>query len=146
MPFLRLDDPTPTETSELINTLKKQHDTEMEMLQKQLQKRDVQIQALNERFNKYENYFKLLENKFKPYPSEEKIHAVKKLIPKMETFLYKDPEKVADLFWNDNDFRKYAVSQISQEERVDSEKIAKEQNITLDEVLRKKFIEILKKR
>ena len=146
MPFLRLDDPTPTETSELINTLKKQHDTEMEMLQKQLQKRDVQIQALNERFNKYENYFKLLENKFKPYPSEEKIHAVKKLIPKMETFLYKDPEKVADLFWNDNDFRKYAVSKISQEERVDSEKIAKEQNITLDEVLRKKFIEILKKR
>ena len=145
MPFLRLDDPTPTETSKLINTLKKQHETEMEMLKKQLQKRDAQIQALDERFNKYERYFKLMENKFKPEPTEEEIQIAEKLLPSMEVLLYKDPEKVAELFWNDNNFRKYAVSRIPQEEMTKAEKIAKEQNTTLNEVLRKKFVEILKK-
>jgi len=146
MPFLRLDDPTPTETSGIIDTLKKQHNTEMEMLQKQLQKRDTQIQALNGRFNKYEKYFKLLENNVKPNPSEEEIQITEKLMPSMEAFLYKDPKKVAELFWNDNAFRKYAISKISQEELVESKKIAKEQNITLDEVLRKKFVQILKRK
>ena len=145
MPFLRLDDPTPTETSELINTLKKQHETEMELLKGQIKKRDTQIQALNDRFNKYERYFKLMENKFKPEPTEEEIQIAEKLLPSMEVLLYKDPEKVAELFWNDNNFQKYAVSRIPQEEMTKAEKIAKEQNTTLTEVLRKKFVEVLKK-
>jgi integrase len=144
MPFLRLEEPTPTETNEIIKTLKKQHEAEMGSLKKEIQKRDEQIQALNERFNKYERYLKLIEENFKPNPTEEEIQAADDLIPDMETFLYKNPEAVADMFFNDDLFREYFISRIPPEEMAKAEKIAKEQNTTTIEAIKKKFAEILK--
>jgi integrase len=144
MPFLRLEAPTPTETSAIINTLKKQHEAEMGSLKKELQKRDEQIQALNKRFNKYERYLKLMEEKFKPNPTEEEIQVADELVPGMETLLYKNPKAVADMFFNNAFFREYFLSRIPPEEMAKAEKIAKEQNTTTIEVIKKKFVETLK--
>ena len=145
MPFLRLEEPTPTETGALIKTLKKQHETEMETLKKQLQKRDAQIQALNERFNKYEPYLKLMENYFKPNPSEQEIQVAQKLLPEVETLVFADPEKVTEVFLNNPAFSELLCSRIPLEEMAKAEKMAKEQKTTIDEIIRTKFIEILKK-
>jgi hypothetical protein len=145
MPFLRLETPTPTETSAIINTLKKQHEAEMGSLKKEIQKRDEQIQALNERFNKYERYLKLMEKKFKPDPTEEEIHVAEKVLPKMEDFIYENPEEVAELFLNIPDFREYLLSRVPQEELAKAEEIAKEQNTTTDEIIKKKLVEIIEK-
>jgi integrase len=144
MPFLRLEEPTPTETNEIMKTLKKQHEAEMSSLKKEIQKRDEQIQALNERFNKYERYLKLIEENFKPNPTEEEIQVADDLLPDMETFLYKNPEAVADMFFNNDLFREYFISRIPPEEIAKADKIAKEQNTTTIEVIKKKFAEILK--
>jgi hypothetical protein len=143
MPFLRLEEPTPTETGALIKTLKKQHETEMETLKKQLQKRDEQIQALNERFNKYEPYLKLMENNFKPNPSEQEIQVAQKLLPDVENFVFANPNKIAELFTNNPSFLDYLCSRIPSEEMAKAEKLAKEQNTTKDAIIKKKFIEIL---
>jgi site-specific recombinase XerC len=143
MPFLRLEEPTPTETGEIINTLKKQHGEEMGALKEQLKKRDEQIQALNERFNKYERYLKLLEDRFKPNPTEEQVQITEKLLPDVEDLLYKNPEKVAEMFLNNNDFRKLFLSKIPHEELAEVEKIAKEQNTTTNEILKQKLVETL---
>jgi hypothetical protein len=115
----------------------------METLKKQLQKRDEQIQALNKRFNKYEPCMKLMENNFKPNPTEQEIQVAEKLLPSMENLLYANPEKVAELYLNDCDFRKLLLSRISPEEMAKAEKIAKEQNTTIDEIMKKKLIEVL---
>jgi integrase len=144
MPFLRLEAPTPTETSAIINTLKKQHEAEMDSLKEELQKRDEQIQALNERFNKYERYLKLIEEKWKPNPTEEEIQVADELVPDMEALLYKNPEAVAEMFFNNDLFQEYFLSRIPPEEMAKAEKIAKEQNTTTIEVVKKKFVEILK--
>jgi integrase len=145
MPFLRLEEPTPTETNEIIKTLKKQHETEMGSLKNELKKRDEQIQALNERFNKYERYLKLMEENFKPNPTEEEIQVADELVPDMEALLYKNPEAVAEMFFNNDLFREYFLSQIPPEEMAKAEKIAGEQNTTIDEILKKKFAEIIEK-
>jgi integrase len=144
MPFLRLEAPTPTETSEIVNTLKKQHEAEMGSLKKEIQKRDEQIQALSERFNKYERYLKLIEEKWKPNPTEEEIQVADELVPDMEALLYKNPKAVAEMFFNNDIFREYFLSRIPPEEMAKAEKIAKEQNTTTIEVIKKKFAEILK--
>jgi hypothetical protein len=144
MPFLRLEAPTPTETSEIVNTLKKQHEAEMGSLKKEIQKRDEQIQALSERFNKYERYLKLIEEKLKPNPTEEEIQVADELVPDMEALLYKNPKAVAEMFFNNDIFREYFLSRIPPEEMAKAEKIAKEQNTTTIEVIKKKFAEILK--
>jgi hypothetical protein len=112
MPFLRLEDPTPPETGEIINALKKQHEREMDTLKDQLLKRDQQIQALNERFNKYEPYLKLMERNFKPNPQEKEIEVAEKLVPDMEGFLYANPEMTTELFMNNKAFRELAFSKI----------------------------------
>jgi len=144
MPFLRLEEPTPTETNEIIKTLRKQHETEMGSLKKELQKRDEQIQALNERFNKYERYLKLMEEKWKPNPTEEEIQVADELVPDMEALLYKNPEAVADMFFDNALFREYFLSRIPPEEMAKAEEIAKEQNVATIEEIKKKFVEILK--
>ena len=145
MPFLRLEAPTPTETSAIINTLKKQHEAEMGSLKEEIQKRDEQIQALNERFNKYERYLKLIEEKWKPNPTEEEIQVADELVPDMEALLYNNPEAVAELFFSNEAFRNYLLSQIPPEELAKAEKIARAQDTTIDEILKKKFAEIIEK-
>ncbi len=146
MPFLRLEAPTPTETSAIINTLKKQHETEMGSLKREIQKRDEQIQALNERFNKYERYLRFMEENFKPNPTEQQIQVANELLPEMEDFLYKNSETTAELLINNSAFREYLLSRIPREELAQVEKIAKEQNTTSLEVIKKKFVEILKEK
>jgi integrase len=145
MPFLRLEAPTPTETTAIVNTLKKQHEAEMGSLKKEIQKRDEQIHALNERFNKYERYLKLMEDNFKPNPTEAEIEVADELLPEMENLLYKNPEAVAEMFFNNELFKDYFLSRIPSEEMAKAEKMAKEQNTTTDEIIKKKFVEILKK-
>jgi integrase len=144
MPFLRLEEPTPTETNEIIKTLRKQHEAEMNSLKTELQKRDEQMRALNERFNKYERYLKLIEEKWKPNPTEEEIQVADELVPDMEALLYENPEAVADMFFNNALFKEYFLSQIPPEEMAKAEKMAKEQNTTSIEVIKKKFTELLK--
>jgi integrase len=146
MPFLRLEAPTPTETSAIINTLKKQHEAEMGSLKKEIQKRDAQIQALNDRFNKYERYLKLMEDNFKPNPEEEEIQVANELLPEMEALLCENPEAITEMFFNNDLFREYFLSRIPPDEMEKAKKIAKEQNTTIIEVVKKKFIEILQKR
>jgi hypothetical protein len=100
---------------------------------------------LNERFNKYERYLKLMEENFKPNPTEEEIQVADELVPDMEALLYKNPEAVAEMFFNNDLFREYFLSQIPPEEMAKAEKIAGEQNTTIDEILKKKFAEIIEK-
>jgi integrase len=143
MPFLRLETPTPTETSEIIDTLKKQHEAEIDALKNELQKRDEQLQALTERFDKYEPYLKLMERNVKPNPPEQEIQVAEKLIPDMKYLLYKNPEAVAEIFLDNPTFREYFLSRIPPDEIAKEERIAKEQNTTNDDFLKKKFIELL---
>jgi hypothetical protein len=86
-----------------------------------------------------------MEDKFKPEPTEEEIQVAEKLLPKMEDLLYANPEKVADVFLNTNAFRELLLSRIPPEELAKAEKIAKEQNTTTDEIIKKNFVEIIKK-
>ena len=46
MPFLRLDGPTPTETTEIIEALKQQHQKEMEAIKTQYENRLKKIESL----------------------------------------------------------------------------------------------------
>lgn len=85
-----------------------------------------------------------MEDKFKPEPTEEEIQVAEKLLPKMEGFLYENPETVAEMFLNNIEFRKLLLARIPQEEMAKAERIAKEQNTTIDEVMKKKLVEILK--
>ena len=63
----------------------------------------------------------------------------------MEALLYENPEAVTNMFFNNDLFREYFLSQIPPEEMKKAEKIAKEQNTTILEVIKKKFAEILKR-
>lgn len=85
-----------------------------------------------------------MEDKFKPEPTEEEIQVAEKLLPEMEDVLYKNPEKVAEVFLNNNAFRELLLSRLPPEELAKAEKIAKEQNTTMEEVIKKKLVEILK--
>jgi hypothetical protein len=60
----------------------------------------------------------------------------------MEALLYKNPE-VADMFLNNTAFREYLLSRLPPEDKAKAEKLAKEQNTTVVEVLKKKFVELL---
>ena len=84
-----------------------------------------------------------MEDKFKPEPTEEEIQVAEKLLPEMEDLLYKNPEEVADLFLNNKGFRELLTSR-KPEEMAKAEKIAKEQNTTTNEIIKKKLVEILK--
>ena len=138
-------DPTPTETGEIINVLKEQHEKEMETLKEQLQKRDQQTQALNEPFNKYVPYLKLMERNFKPNPPEQEIEMTEELVPVMENMLYKNPEMIAEIFMNNKAFQRLAFSKLSKEDLAKAKSLAKEENTTVNELLKKKTIEFLKK-
>jgi hypothetical protein len=54
------------------------------------------------------------------------------------------PLAVAEMFFNNALFREFFLSKIPPEEMAKAEKIAKEQNTTTIEVVKKKFAEILK--
>jgi integrase len=144
MPFLRIDAPTPTETNQLVNAMTKQHEAEMDILKKELKKRDEQIQALNDRFSKYELYFKMMEDKFKPNPTKAEIQTAESLLPGLETVLYDNPDRIAEIFLSNSNFLELLTSRISPEEMAKAEKLAKEQNVSVDEIIKKKLIEIIK--
>jgi site-specific recombinase XerD len=54
LPFLRLESPTPTDTEQLRETMRKHHQEEMEALRNQVKERDEQLEAMNKRFEKIE--------------------------------------------------------------------------------------------
>jgi len=64
-----------------------------------------------------------MEDKFKPEPTEEEIQVAEKLLPEMEDLLYKNPEKVADMFLHNKGFRELLASR-KPEEMAKAEKIA----------------------
>jgi peptidyl-tRNA hydrolase len=63
----------------------------------------------------------------------------------MEALLYNNPEVVTEMFFSNEAFRNYLLSKIPPEELAKAEKIAREQNTTIDEILKKKFAEIIEK-
>lgn len=67
------------------------------------------------------------------------------LLPDLEALLYKNPEQVAGAFLNNTAFREYLLSRTPPEELAKAEKIAKEQNTTTTEIIKRKLIEILRK-
>ena len=85
-----------------------------------------------------------MEDNFKPEPSEKEIQVAENLYPEIESYVYREPEKVAEIFLNNPLFRELLLSRIPKEELVKAEKLAKEQNTTTDEIIKKKLVEILK--
>ena len=76
MPFLRLEEPTPTETE----MLRQQHKKEMEDLQKSIAERDEKIRELEHNMNSMDEKFSLALKMLVPtFPPEERMKARKQL-------------------------------------------------------------------
>jgi integrase len=76
MPFLRLEEPTPTETE----MLRQQHKKEMEDLQKSIAERDEKIKELEHNMNSMDEKFSLALKMLVPtFPPEERMKARKQL-------------------------------------------------------------------
>jgi len=76
MPFLRLEEPTPTETEQL----RQQHKKEMEDLQKSITERDNKIKELEHNIKSMDEKFSLSLKMMVPtFPPEERMEALKQL-------------------------------------------------------------------
>ncbi len=76
MPFLRLEEPTPTETEQL----RQQHKREMEDLQKSIAERDNKIKELEHNIRSMDEKFSLSLKMLVPtFPPEERMEALKQL-------------------------------------------------------------------
>ncbi len=105
MPFLRLEAATPTETTEIIETLKKQHQAEIEAIKAQYEDRLAKIEnALFPKVTQVEDAFvkaKTIEESAKNNPEEAKrektaYYYQDKEIEELKRLIIKNPENVAN--------------------------------------------------